>query len=196
MVTDVLQVLSSKWWTFVLRGIVALALAVFAFAAPTMMAAVLVFIVAVYFIINGLSVLFAGLAFTGAGSWWSLILLGIVQIALGVIMLAKPGAGPLALAYLFAIWFFLTGSMEISTAITFRQYISGDFWWVLLGLITLAFGIYIVLRPEIGVLGLVYTMGLYAVLAGISLIAVGARIKNLPKYVEAQTAGLKQSYTH
>ncbi|MBV8164743.1 MAG: DUF308 domain-containing protein [Candidatus Eremiobacteraeota bacterium] len=188
-----MQLLASKWWTFVLRGIVALALAFFAFTQPQSIATVLVYVVAAYFIISGLFEFFAGLSFTGIGSWWALILVGVVQVMLGIIMIAKPGVGPLALAYLVGIWAFSTGLVEISSAIAFRNVITNEFWWILLGLVTLGLGVYVVLRPDLGVLSLVYAVGIYAVLAGITLIATGFRIKNLAQQVRKDVTTLKQS---
>ena len=193
MIKDTVQLLASKWWTFVLRGVVALALAVFAFAEPSLMANGLIYVVAAFFIINGLIGFFAGLSFTGVGSWWALILLGVAQMVLGVIMIAQPGVGPLALAYLVAFWAFSTGLVEISSAIALRSYISDEFWWILLGVITLAFGVYVVLRPNLGVLALVYVVGVYAVLAGIFLIGTGFRIKNVGKDVDKQVAAFKRT---
>jgi len=182
MITDAINQLSDRWWTFLVRGIVALALAVFAFMMPSTMATALVYIFAAYFIISGVTTAFAGISLTGSGSWWALILLGIVEAVLGFIMLAQPGAGPLALAYLFAIWVILAGTTEISVAITVRSYTNNnEFWWILLGLVTLAMGFYVVLNPALGVTALVYTVGIYAALAGISLVALSFRIKSLPK---------------
>jgi uncharacterized membrane protein HdeD (DUF308 family) len=182
MITDAINQLSDRWWTFLVRGIVALALAAFAFMMPGTMATALVYIFAAYFIISGVVTVFAGVSLTGAGSWWALILLGVVEAVLGFIMLAQPGAGPLALAYLFAIWVILAGTTEISAAVTLRSYTnSNEFWWILLGLITLAIGFYVVLNPGLGVTALVYTVAIYAALAGISLIALAFRVKGLPK---------------
>ena len=179
MTSDVLERLTGHWWTFLLRGIVALGLAIVAFAAPAATASALVYLVAAYFIISGALSLFTGISFTGVGSWWALILLGLVQGLLGILMLAEPGAGPLALAYLVAIWAFSAGIMEISAAIALRNFVSNEAWWLLLGIITLAIGVYTVLRPDLGVLALVYTIGIYAVLAAGSLIALAFRIKSL-----------------
>jgi len=189
MVTDAISQLSSRWWTFLLRGIIALALAVFAFMMPAAMATALVYIFAAYFIISGVATIAAGVSLTGAGSWWLLILLGIVEAILGFIMLTEPGAGPLALAYLFAIWVILTGTTEISAAVMVREYTnSNEIWWILLGLVTLAVGIYVVINPALGVPALVYTVGIYAALAGISLIALSFRIKGFPKAVARAVA--------
>jgi|SRR5271154_819816 len=179
MIADTVKQISSKWWTFLLRGIAALALAAFAFTSPTATAIVLVYVFAAYFIISGITALVAGFSFTGAGSWWALMLMGLVQAVLGFIMLAEPGIGPLTLAFFFAIWMIMTGVTEISSAIALRSHIDNEFWWILLGIITLAFGFYIVLRPDLGLYALVYTIGFYAVFAGIALIALGFRVKNV-----------------
>ncbi|MGP6159951.1 MAG: HdeD family acid-resistance protein [Vulcanimicrobiaceae bacterium] len=178
MISDTIKQLTSKWWTFLVRGLVTLALAAFAFSAPAATASALVYVFAAYFIISGVVSLLAGISFTGVGHWWALILMGFVQGALGFVMLAQPGIGPLALAYFFAIWMISTGLMEISGAVALRSYVSNEFWWILLGIITLAFGFYVVMRPDLGLLALVYTIGFYAVLAGVSLIAFSFRIKS------------------
>ena len=185
---DAIQALTGKWWTFLLRGLVALALAVFAFVAPGTMSSALVYIVAAYFIITGLLAIVAGLSFTGIGNWWLLVLYGIGSGALGIIMLTQPGAGPLALAYLVAIWAFSTGLMEIASAIAFRDFIKNEFWWVLLGIVTFALGVYIVIRPDLGVLALVYAIGIYSVIAGISLIAFSFKVKGAADDVRKLTS--------
>ena len=185
---DPIQALTGKWWTFLLRGLVALAVAAFAFIAPGPMSAALVYIVAAYFIISGLLALVAGLSFTGIGNWWLLILYGIGSGALGIIMLTQPGAGPLALAYLVAIWAFSTGMMEIASAIALRDVIRNEFWWVLLGIVTFALGVYIVIRPDLGVLALVYAIGIYSVIAGISLIAFSFKVKGAADEVRKLTS--------
>ena len=179
MFEEALNRLSSNWWTFLLRGILALVLAACAFAAPGATATALVYVFAAYFIIGGLLALTAGFSLTGVGHWWSLLLMGAIQVALGVIMLVQPGAGPLALAYMFALWMIMTGSLEFSGAIAFRSAGSGWGWWVFLGIVTLLCGFYAVLVPGLGLLGLVYTVGFYALFAGVALIGFAFRVKGL-----------------
>src|SRR5271165_5504517 len=179
MIADTVNQISSKWWTFLVRGIIALALAAFAFMEPSTMASALVYVFAAYFIISGIVSLIAGVSLTGVDHWWALILMGLVQGALGVIMLSQPGAGPLTLAFFFALYMVTTGVLEISSAIALRSYINNEFWWILLGITTLAFGFFVVIYPGIGVLALVYTVGFYGVLACIALIALAFRIKNV-----------------
>lgn len=68
---------------------------------------------------------------------------------------------------------------EISSAIALRNYLNNEVSWILLGIITLGFGLYVVARPALGLLALVYTIGFYAVLAGIALVAFAFRIKGV-----------------
>lgn len=179
MLDQAVQQLTGKWWTFLIRGLVALVVAVYAFAMPGGMVIALIYVVAAYFIISGVAALVAGVSFTGIGHWWALILLGIVQAALGVIMLAEPGIGPLSLAFFFAIWMVATGLTELSSAIALRNVIQNEFWLGLLGVVSLAFGTYVTILPGLGLLALVYTVGLYALLAGIALIGFAFRLKGV-----------------
>jgi len=179
MLADTVKQLSSKWWTFLVRGIVALVLAAFALGSPGPTASVLVFVVAAYFIVAGVTAIAAGFSFSGVGHWWALVFMGLVQCGLGFLMLGEPGVGPLALAYLFATWMIMSGVVEISSAIALRSFISNEVSWILLGIITLGFGAYVIAWPDLGLLALVYTLGFYAALSGLSLIAFAFRIRNV-----------------
>jgi uncharacterized membrane protein HdeD (DUF308 family) len=179
MITATVQQIASKWWTFLVRGLAGLALCAFAFAEPGSVATALVFVFGAYFIVSGIASVAAGVSFTGAGQWFALILLGVVQVFLGIVMLSQPGMGPLALAYLFGSWLLLTGVSEISSAVALRSVIQNEFWYVLLGVVTLAFGFYAVFNPALGVLALVYTVGWYGLLTGIASIVFAFRLKGL-----------------
>ena len=130
MITDTINHLSSKWWTFLVRGILALLLAAACFLIPGVTAAALVILVASYFVVTGIIAIAGGFSLTGVGHWWALVIMGLVQVALGVIMLITPGMGLLTLAYLFAVWMIMTGVTEISSAVAFRNVIGNEFWWI------------------------------------------------------------------
>jgi uncharacterized membrane protein HdeD (DUF308 family) len=169
--------LSAKWWTFLVRGIVALGIAAYAFTSPGGTATALAYVVAAYFIVSGVAAVVAGVSSTGVGHCFGLIPLGIVQAALGVYMLSLPGIGPLAFTRFFAIWMITSGVAELSLAIAMGNVIKSEFWLGLLGVPTLAIGWHVVVRPDLGFVALVYTVGFYGVLAGASLIGLVFRIK-------------------
>jgi len=178
MMTEIAQALTDKWWTFLLRGFFALALAIFAFAEPSAMQSGLVYLVAAYFILSGIMAIYGGVSFTGVGQWWLLILVGLASVALGIMMISQPGLGPLALAYMVAIYAISTGLLEVAAGIEFRQIISNEGWWIFFGIVTVALGVYIAMRPDIGIVALVYAVGIYAALAAGSLFALAFRLKS------------------
>jgi uncharacterized membrane protein HdeD (DUF308 family) len=74
-------------------------------------------------------------------TWWSLVLRGILSIAVGVIILWRPAESTAALALLIAIWALISGIVQIVHAIDLRAVFSQ--WWVMLvgGLVGVGFGI-------------------------------------------------------
>jgi len=149
-----------------------------------------VYLVAAYFIISGVAEVIAGMFFTGVGNWWAYVILGIISAVLGIYMLAVPGMGALSLAYLFAIWMIMSGATELSAAIEMRKVIGAgnEFWFALLGVISLVAGAYVIFYPGIGVLALVYTVGVYGFLAGIALIAFSFKVKGLGAELDRRRA--------
>jgi uncharacterized membrane protein HdeD (DUF308 family) len=179
MIVNDISALASKWWTFLLRGVLAIVLAAFAFFEPAVTAASLVVVFGAYFIATGVLSIVAGVAANGKGHWWALLIIGPVQIILGMAVFAAPAAGALTLAYLFAIWVMTTGALEIASAVALGTHVKNEFWSILLGIVTLGFGVYVIFAPGLGLLSLVFTVGFYALSAGILLIGLALRLKNL-----------------
>ena len=185
MLTDFAQSITSKWWTFLVRGILALVLAVAVFMYPGATIITVTYLIAFYFIVSGIAQIAGGFALAGAGHWWLLILTGALTAILGFIMIGSPGLGPLALAYMVAMYAMYTGLIEIASGIQLRGALPSAGWWIVFGVLTLALGIYVVVQPGIGLAALVYTIGFYAAIAGIVLVAFAFRLKS----VGAQLAG-------
>jgi len=185
MLTNFAQAITSRWWTFLVRGILAILLAVAVFMNPGAAATGLVYLFAAYFIIAGIAQIAGGAALTGVGHWWLLLLTGAMSVILGVVMLTQPGMGPLALAYIVAIYAISNGLMEITSGLVLNGVIQNSGWWVFLGIVTLALGVYVVVYPGIGVAALVYAVGIYAVIAGVTLVAFAIRLKSAASQITA-----------
>ncbi|HZO94838.1 MAG TPA: DUF308 domain-containing protein [Candidatus Baltobacteraceae bacterium] len=186
MLDHVVENVTSRWWTFLVRAVAAAAVAVLAFASPGWMTVALVYTVGALLLVSGASAIAAGVGFAGRGSWWALLIMGFAQGVLGIIMLAEPGLAPLALAYMFSVWLVSTGLLQVAAAITLRNVVRGEFWLGLLGVITVAFGFALLVRPDIGVLALVYTIGWYATLGAVALAMLAFRLKNAGSELNAR----------
>jgi uncharacterized membrane protein HdeD (DUF308 family) len=115
------------------------------------------------------------------------VLGGIVGIALGVLAFAQPGAVALALVYVVGAWATVTGLLEIVAAIRLRAVISTEWLLGLSGALSVLFGIAFLFQPNSGALALVYLFGFYAILAGISQITLGFRLRGLASSLQPRT---------
>jgi len=73
--------------------------------------------------------------------WWSLVIRGLLALALGVLILARPFDSIAAFALVIAIWALFAGITEIVHSFEIKPYFGG--WWMMLvsGLIGVVFGI-------------------------------------------------------
>ncbi len=175
-----LSEISRNWWLAVLRGALAVLVGVIAFVWPGITFEALVLLFGLYAFFDGVLVLGFGLMAAGDGlQWWPLVLAGILGIALGVITFIQPQTVGLVLVYLVGAWAIVTGLLEVVAAIRLREVISTEWLMGLSGVLSILFGVLVVMQPGAGAISLVYLFGLYAVLAGMTQIAFGFRARGL-----------------
>lgn len=169
-----------NWWAFLLRGIAAILFGVLAFAWPGVALLSLVFVFGAYAIIDGVFAVVAGLrAPKGFGTWWMLLLLGIVSIAAGIGAFFLPGITAFAFLMLIAAWAIVTGVFEIVAAIQLRKEITGEWLMILSGVFSVIFGALLVINPNAGAVAVIWILGFYAVLYGLLLVALGWKLRSL-----------------
>jgi uncharacterized membrane protein HdeD (DUF308 family) len=109
-----------------LLGLVDLAAGVFALAWPAPTAYVLVIVVAAWALVGGFAEVFAGFQIgESAGMRAMFILSGLVSVAFGVLLFARPGVGAVTLALLFGLYALIYGFSQISVGIQVRH-LGGD----------------------------------------------------------------------
>jgi uncharacterized membrane protein HdeD (DUF308 family) len=175
-----LSSVTRNWWMAALRGTLAVIFGIIAFVWPGITFEALVLLFGIYAFADGVMVLAFGLTAAHEGDqWWPLVLGGILGIGLGVLTFAKPSTMGLALVYVVGFWAIVTGLLEIVAAIRLRDVISDEWLMALSGALSTLFGVLVVAQPDSGALALVYLFGIYAVVAGISQIGLGFRLRSL-----------------
>lgn len=181
--------LARNWWKFLLRGAAAMVFGVLAFAWPGATILALVLLWGAYALVDGCFALWA--AITGGGStsprWW-LAIVGVAGIAAGLITFFWPGVTKLALLWVIAAWAIVVGFMQIIGAVRLRKEIDGEWLLALSGLLAIAFGAFIFAQPIVGALGAVWALGLLAIAEGISLVALGFRLRRHKAAVSASAS--------
>lgn len=182
--------LARNWWALALRGVCAVIFALLAFTWPGLTLEVLVLFYGAFALIDGvLSIVAAIFKHEGGGvPWWALLLQGILGIAAGLFTLAWPGITALVLLYLIAAWAMVTGVFEIIAAIRLREEIEGELWLALSGVLSVVFGVLLMVWPGAGVLTVVWLIGVYALIFGVFLLALAFRLKGVKDRFSSQPA--------
>ena len=178
------MVLARNWWALVLRGLFAVLFGITAFAWPGITLGALVLLYGAYSLVDGVFAVAAALVGRPRGMpWWALLLEGLAGIAVGIMTFAWPGITALVLLYLIAAWAIVTGVFEIVAAIRLRKEIRGEWMLALSGVLSVLFGIALVVNPGAGALAVVWLIGAYAITFGILLITLGFRLRSFARQV-------------
>ena len=179
---DARQVVGVLWWTLLIKGLVALAFGIAAvfWPGPTLIA--LLYLFSAYIIVSGIMNVVLGLFGHRVvmNMWLAVLLLGIVEIAVGVYVIRHPGISLGILILVIGFTFLLRGIWEVVAAFMGRTPDRANKTLLILsGGLSILVGAYIVMQPAVGGLAFVWAIGLYAIVAGSMDIARSISAKNL-----------------
>ena len=172
--------LSRWWWTFILRGLLAIAFGILAFVAPVWGLAILVALFGAWALIDGVTSVWTGIRTRSVDrNWWLEILEGLVSIVAGLIAFILPGFAAEVLVILIGVWAIVTGVFQIWAAVRLREQIRGEFWLGLAGVASILFGVIVLVFPAGGALALVWLIGSGAIAIGVFLTILGWRLRGV-----------------
>jgi uncharacterized membrane protein HdeD (DUF308 family) len=172
--------LIKNWWSLVLRGVIGVVLGIVTFIWPGLTLASIVILFGAYSFLDGVvSIAGAVRAVHAHDRWGSLVIKGLLGIAVAIMTIAWPAMTLLALVYLMGAWAMVTGIFEIVTAIRLRRHIPGEWLLVIGGIASVVFGFLVMLVPLAGALVLALWFGAYLLVTGIILITLGIRLRGL-----------------
>lgn len=168
---------SMKWWTLVVRGLAAISFGILTFAKPSISLLALVTLWGAYAIVDGLfSVVLSIRGARIVPGWGWFLAEGLVSIAAGVVTFLWPGITALVLLVVIAVWAVLTGIAELATAIWLRRHLRGEWLLAASGVLSIVFGVLLGMNPGQGALAVTWLIGVYTVLFGALLVALGVRL--------------------
>lgn len=175
-----LQILTSRWWVLLLRGLAAIVFAVATFVWPEAAVAALVLLFGAYVLIDGVLSVIAGVASSSDSErWWWLLLEGLAGIIVGVLAFVYPGPTLAALVTIVAAWAAVTGIFEIITAIRLRKEIEGELVMLLMGLASILLALLMALYPGVTAAVFVWMVAAYALVFGVLEIILAFRVRRL-----------------
>jgi uncharacterized membrane protein HdeD (DUF308 family) len=176
-----LRALIKNWWMVLLQGLLTIGFGIAAIARPGLTLALLLTMLGIYWLIEGASGLFAALK-GGKGFWY--VLGGIVSILAGIFVFIRPGTTALALLVVIGVWALIRGVTEIVAALHLRKEMEGEIWLILAGVVSVLFGLFVLLRPGQGALAILSVIGLFAILKGLILTILSFKLRGFKGRLE------------
>jgi uncharacterized membrane protein HdeD (DUF308 family) len=180
------SMLAGNWWAVGLRGLAAIIFGLLALFAPgpTMLSLVLVF--AATMLVDGVLNLIIGLRSVRRRERWGVFVLqGVASLAAAAVAVLAPGVTVVAFVLLMAAWALVSGVLALAAAMRLR----GDHgrWWLgLSGALSVLGGIALAVAPLLGALVLTWWLGAYAIVFGVTLLALALRLR--PHRHQAESA--------
>src|SRR5438128_11096681 len=181
-----IETLKRHWWVPVIRGIAAIIFGVIAFAYPGLTVAMLVLFFGAWVLVDGVFRVVGAIGHRASDKEWGFdLIIGIVGIIIGFLTFHAPQITALALIIYIAAWALMIGATDIALAIKLRREIKGEWFLILMGLVSIVFAVLLFWNPIPGALALVWLIGWYAIVFGILGIIFGFRLRSLPSLAPA-----------
>ena len=173
------EALVQNWWLFTLRGVLGIIFGILAliFPGPTILSLVLLF--SAYMLVDGIfGIISAVRAIRRKEDRWGLLIFeGLLSVATGILAFLWPGLTVVAFVWLIAAWAIVSGGLM--TAAGFRLNIEHGRWWLVLGgLLSLAYGVLLIITPLIGAVVFTWWLGAYALVFGVALVIFSLKLRS------------------
>jgi uncharacterized membrane protein HdeD (DUF308 family) len=190
-----IRLMIQNWWLLFLRGILAIAFAIFIFAFMPFLPAPFLR----QFAFAGLAAIFALFAFaTGVltiaaavrgagqgGSSWLMLADGIAVATGGLIILLAPGSTLVRVIQLIALIALVVGVLEFVAGIHLRRHVTDEWLLISGGIISIAFAPCLLLA-NIGTVQAAMTwVSVYALATGLAVIGLALRLRSLRNSIHA-----------
>ena len=162
-------------------GLAAIAFGLVVLIWPNISAIALVALFGAFALVYGLLVLGQGLNLLAERqtTWVPSVLGGLSGIAIGAVTFFRPGVTALVLVYFIAAWAIVTGIFALVAAVDWAGEVEGDWLIALTGLLSIAFGILVAVRPGSGALAILWLIGVYAIVLGVIQLVTAFRLHGL-----------------
>jgi uncharacterized membrane protein HdeD (DUF308 family) len=169
--------IASNWWRLLVNGLALIVAGVLIFSIDWSIRSLATFIGAL-FIFQGVT--YALTLGIDARVRQANVLTGLLSIATGIVIIAWPGPGVVALSIFLGAWLIVIGTLTVSGAFAARRILPD--WWLLLitGLLEIPLGVLALANPGATLAALITVGGIWAVAIGVMRVVLAFQVKRLP----------------
>ncbi len=112
----------NRRFAYIFLGLISIAAGIFAIARPGATTLALLWLIGIWAVARGIGEIAAAIRIRKeVEGEWAIALSGVVSVLFGVFVLARPGAGALALVWLIAIYAFVSGILKLMLGFKLRR---------------------------------------------------------------------------
>lgn len=171
--------------SLILRGVLATIVGILALAWPGVTILALVILFAVYTFTDAGFQAMRAVSSRKAGAVVGHLLLGLADVAAGVIALAWPAPTALVLVLVVGLWAFFGGFFEVFSAFGSGETAGHRAMYIITGVVWIAFGVVLFARPGLGAVTLAILFGLFNLISGATLITRGIEVRQTGRTLDS-----------
>jgi uncharacterized membrane protein HdeD (DUF308 family) len=161
------------WWLFLLRGILFVLLGIYMISTPLVTLVVLSVLFGIVIVFGGISELIHAYVNRYVVGWSWRFLLGLIDVALGFILIFDIKLSITVLPFAVGLWFLFRGFSLFSFASVMRR--SG--WMILSGVIIVLFALLVMFNPAFGAMTIVLWAASAIIITGIVNVILSFRLR-------------------
>jgi uncharacterized membrane protein HdeD (DUF308 family) len=165
--------------SLIVRGVLAIVIGVVSVAWPNITISAFAVLFAVYAFTIAITDALRAFSSDRAGPVFGYLFLSLIAVAAGVTSLAWPAVTALALSIFVGAWALLAGVFELGLTFKGGERAGERAMWLLGGIVSIALGVVLFIRPDIGAEALAVVFGLYSVAFGISALVLSTQANEL-----------------
>lgn len=182
--TTYADIAKGAWIWAVVRGVIAIIFGIVALTSPITTAIVLATVIGVFAIIDGIIDIVDAIRHRGTSGVGLRVFLGVISLLFGIIILVWPGKTIGFMVILIAIWSIAIGLLQIIANVGIRKEAPGAWvWGVISGALGVIFGILVLFNLGIGLVALMWMLGIWAIVFGLALIVLGLQVRKAAKAI-------------
>lgn len=157
-----------------LRGIIAILFGMIALFWPGITLFAFVISFAIFAIINGIVLFISSIKNRKNQDLWGLTLIfGFISFVVGVYLVSRPAVAAVIMSFLIAGYALAIGIFDIAAGISMHNELPGRWAIVIVGVLSLIFAGYIFFNPIVGIMAVLWVLGIYFIIKGMFLLGLG-----------------------
>ncbi len=176
------------WWLSLLIGILFIIFSIYLMFSPVASYIALSILFSVAMFVSGLfEIAFAISNKNNISSWGWYLTGGIIDLILGIFLMANPGLSMSVLPFILAFWLMFRGFSATGYSMDLKRYGTRNWgWYMAFGILAILCSIGIIWQPGIGAFTLVYMIAYALLIIGIFRVMLAFELRSLHKHNKEQ----------